>query len=152
MATIISPDTAKIMPPDTPNGLASRVHRHTNGHDQLKGHIDRLANGNGHINGHANGHINGHAKGNGYINGHVNGNGHIKSNGYTISTDHSVNDYSSGSESHSEPHEHGAAEPIAIIGMSSLMPLVISAECYTNILQDVVYLVGVRPVPNFGIS
>jgi len=64
-------------------------------------------------------------------NGYANGNGHIKPNGYTSSNDQSVNGDSYESESHSEPHENTAAEPIAIIGMGSLILFIhLCQECY----------------------
>jgi hypothetical protein len=87
---------------------------------------------------------------NGHGNRNSNGNSRFVNDGFTSSSDQSVNDYSAGSESHSEAYEHGAAEPIAIIGMGWLI-LVCSAVCSANRFQVVAYLVVVRPVPNFGI-
>jgi hypothetical protein len=63
------------------------------------------------------GTLNGHDRLNGHGNGHVDGDGRFA---FTSSAQ-SINDYSYGSEGHSEPHEHGSAEPIAIIGMGSLL-------------------------------
>lgn len=64
---------------------------------------------------------NGHGLLNGHSNGNVNDTGRFASNGFTSSSNQSLNDFSYRSESQSEPHEHGAAEPIAIIGMGSLL-------------------------------
>lgn len=72
----------------------------------------------------------GHDRLNGHSSGHVNNNGRFASHGFTSSSNQSVDDLSYRSESHSEPHEHGAAEPIAIIGMGSLILL----NCSNHVL------------------
>lgn len=97
------------MSSDISNGQALNANGYTastNGHRQL--------NGDRHL-----------------TNGYANGNGHIKPNGYTSSNDQSVNGDSYESESHSEPHENTAAEPIAIIGMGSLILFIhLCQKCY----------------------
>lgn len=69
-------------------------------------------NPNGYFAGTRHGKLNG--------NSHLT-NGHIESNGYTSRNDQSVNRDYYGSESSSQPSENSAAEPIAIIGMGSLI-------------------------------